>query len=257
MRINQFMNGTAPQLSTICSIEGDPGGGGGGGDDEAKWNERFHKASTEREKRFKASLVKELGAMFESQFGSKFDELRKILVDSPDPGGAPPREGEGEGRGGGGHKLSSEAEAMIRQAQRDAKEAKQLADKWQSEATQEKSRASKNEERQALLSQLSGKVKPALLDMVVDQLHARHIVRDPETKTILWKDDEGGTLPLKDAVAAWAKSDVGKEFTPPKEVRGTGSRGLSPEDNASRIPGSMNAETLGNIVLGSIPGSRG
>lgn len=236
----------------LCSAVGDPPGeGGGGGDDEAKWNERFHKASTEREKRFKASLVKELGSMFETQFGSKFDELRKILVESPEPKKGDP------GDPGAGHGMSKEAEAMIRQAQRDAKEAKQLADKWQSEATAEKGRASKNEERQALLSQLSGKVKPAVLDMVVDQLHGKHIMRDPDSGTILWKDDEGNTLPLKDAVTAWAKSDIGKEFAAPKEVRGTGSRGGSPEDNASRIPGTMNSETLGSIVLGSIPGNRG
>ncbi len=235
-------------------------GGSGGGDpdpdadaeEEKKFNERYHKAATAREKRFKADLVKEMNAMFESTFGGKFDELRKLLVESDPPEG---RERERESGEGGG-KLSAEAEAMIRQAQRDAKEAKALADKWQSEATAEKSRASKNEERQALMSQLQGKVKPALLDMVVDQLHARHLIRDAESGTILWKDDEGQTLPLKEAVTAWAKSDVGKEFTPPKQVSGTGSRGGSPEENASRIPGTMNAETLGSIVLGSIPGQR-
>ncbi len=230
--------------------EGEGGGGGEdkGADFEKKFNELFHKASTSREKKFKADLVKEMGTMFETQFGGKFDELRKLLVESE-----PSEREEGGERGG---KLSSEAEAMIRQAQKDAKEAKQLADKWQSEATAEKGRASKNEERQALMSQLQGKVKPALLDMVVDQLHAKHLMRDAETGTILWKDDDGATLPLKEAVNAWAKSDVGKEFTPPKPVAGTGSRGGSPEDRASRIPGTMNAETLGDIVLGSIPGQR-
>ena len=87
---------------------GDPGGGGGGGggDDEARWNERFHKASTEREKRFKASLMKEMGAMLESQFGAKFDELRKILVES-EPGPGPGEEREGE-------RLSTAVERILR-----------------------------------------------------------------------------------------------------------------------------------------------
>jgi len=236
----------------LCSVTGDPpdpAGGGGAEDEEKKFNERFHKAATEREKRFKKELVKELGTLVETQFGSKFDELKSLISaapekkDDPDPAG-------------GAGSLSKEAEAMIRQAQKDAKEAKQAAEKWQAEATAEKGRASKNEERQALMSQLTGKVKPALLDMVVDQLHAKHLMRDPDSGTILWKDEDGNTLPLKDAVTAWAKSDVGKEFTPPKEVRGTGSRGGSPEENASRIPGTMNPETLGSIVLGSIPGNR-
>ncbi len=248
-----FLSLMNPTSSLMCSVVGDDGAGGGDkeAEEEKRWNERFHKASTAREKRFKADLVKEMGSMFENQFGGKFDELRKLLVES-EPG---EERGEGE-RERGGNKLSAEAEAMVRQAQRDAKEAKDLAAKWQTEATAEKQRASKNEERQALMSQLQGKVKPALLDMVVDQLHGKHLTRDPETGTILWKDDEGQTLPLKDAVVAWAKSDVGKEFTPPKAVAGSGSRGGSPEDRASRIPGTMNAETLGDIVLGSIPGQR-
>lgn len=234
--------------------EGENEKGGGGGDedkdkiDEGKWNERFHKASTAREKRFKADLVKEMGAMFETQFGGKFDELRKLLVESDEK----PEKEEKEGKG----HLSAEAEAMIRQAQKDAKEANDRAKKFEEAAGAEKTKTLKNEERTALMSQLQGKVKPALLDMVVDQLHGKHLTRDPETGTILWKDADGSTLPLKEAVAAWAKSDVGKEFTPPKGVAGTGSRGATPEENASRMPGTMNAETLGGIVLGSIPGSR-
>ncbi len=237
------------------------GGGGGGAtktpeelaaEDEARWNERFHKASTEREKRFKAALVKEMSGVLETQFGAKFDELRKILVESPEDKEDRPQPGE---RGAG--KLSPEAEAMIRQSQKDAKEAKDLAKKWESEATAEKQRASKNEERQALLSQLNGKVKPALLDMVVDQLHSKHLTRDPESGAILWKDEDGATLPLKEAIATWAKSDVGKEFAAPRDVRGTGGRGPAEGNSGGdRTPGSMTMEKLGDVVLGSIPGQR-
>lgn len=231
-------------------------GGGGGGDDaaaadaafEAKFNALFHKASTAREKRFKTELVKEMSTVLDTSVGTRFDELRKLIVEG---------DGERQEQRGEPNKMSAEAEAMIRQAQKDAKEAKDAATKWQSEATAEKQKALKNEERQELREQLSGKVKPALLEMVVDQLHAKHLMRDPETGRILWKDEDDQTLPLKDAVAAWAKSDVGKEFTPPRDARGTGSRGgREPEDNAARIPGTMNAEKLGDIVLGSIPGQR-
>lgn len=221
--------------------------------EETTWNERFHKGSTEREKRFKASLIKDVESLLETKFGAKFDELRQLLVEAPEP----ERREDPEQRGGAGGKLSAEAEASIRQARADAKEAKGLADKWQAEATAEKVRASKNEERQALLSQLNGKVKPALLDMVVDQLHAKHLTRDQESGAILWKDDDGATLPLKEAIAAWSKSDVGKEFAPPRSVGGTGSRGpANGGDDAGVRNGPMDMEKLGNIVLGSIPGQR-
>lgn len=223
--------------------------------EEAKWNERFHKGSTEREKRFKMSLLKDVESLLETKFGAKFDELRQLLVEAP-AGDDPKDKNREEDRPGTG-KLSAEAEASIRQAKQDAKEAKALADKWQAEATAEKVRASKNEERQALVSQLNGKVKPALLDMVVDQLHAKHLTRDAESGAILWKDDDGGTLPLKEAIAAWAKSDVGKEFAPPRSVSGAGTRGPSGGgDDPSTRTGPMDMEKLGNIVLGSIPGQR-
>jgi len=223
--------------------------------DETTWNERFHKGSTEREKRFKTSLLKDVENLLETKFGTKFDELRQLLVDSPS--GDDPNAGRERDERPGTGKLSAEAEASIRQAKQDAKEAKQLADKWQAEATAEKVRASKNEERQALVSQLNGKVKPALLDMVVDQLHAKHLTRDQDSGAILWKDEDGATLPLKEAIAAWSKSDVGKEFAPPRSVSGTGSRGPSGggDDPATRT-GPMDMEKLGNIVLGSIPGQR-
>lgn len=241
------------------STEDDKGGGGGKDDndddkeasdaaEEAKFNARFHKAMTAREKRFKADLMKDVTATLESTFGAKFDELRKIIVETPED------EDKEEKKGG---KLPAEVEAMIRQAQRDAKEAKDAAAKWEKTAIEEKQRASKNEERQELMSHLNGKVKPALVDMVVDQLHSKNIVRDPDTNKILWKDDEGQLLPLKEAVTAWAKSDVGKEFAAPKDVRGTGSRGASAtaDDNALRT-GAMDGEKLASIVLGSIPGQR-
>lgn len=243
---------------------GDGGGGGGGGAGgdkpefltEAKFNELFHKASTEREKRFEAKITKALG----DTIGTKLDEFRQLIVDSPADGG-----GSGGGGGGGGGnnqnrgdaRMSPEVEAVVRQAQKDAKEANDRAKKWEAEAQAEKTRVTKNEERQAIQALLNGNVKPAMLDMLVDQMHSKNIERDPDTQTILWKDADGGKLPLKEGVASWLKSDIGKEFAPPRQAQGTGSRGNngSVETNSLRS-GPMDSEKLGAIVLGSIPGQR-
>jgi hypothetical protein len=261
MRISRSSGGNHTGLfgrPTIFMAPADPGGSGSKtpeeleADDERRWNERFHKGSVEREKRFEAKMMKTIEGVLESKYGAKFDELRQLLVESPEEptGREPERE-----REGGAAKLSSEAEASIRQARKEAAEAKAMSEKWQNEVTAERQKASKSEERQQLVSLLNGKIKPAQLDMVVDHLHSKNITRDSETGAILWKEADGTTLPLKEAVTNWTKSDVGKEFAPPRGAVGTGSRGPTPEENALRQPG-MDAEKLASIVLGSIPGQR-
>ena len=136
---------------------------------------------------------------------------------------------------------------MIAQARKEANEAKQLAEKHRQEAETERKRLAQTEERQALQSALNGKVKPALLDMVVHQLHQTRIQRDPESGAILWKDDDGDFVPYKDGIEAWSKSDAGKEVAPPIPAGGSGGRG---PDGALRGSGPMTLDVLGSIVGG-------
>lgn len=233
--------------------EDDPAGGGGEGDaDEAKFTERFnklfHKAMGEREKRLETKIMKGL----DTTLSSKFEELKTMLAaekpevkPDPKPGESKPNE------------LSPETRAMIQRAERDSKDAKEKAEKWEREAKKATEEKAKTEERQQLISSLTGKVKPALLDMVVDQLHGKHLVREKDddgnpTGRILWKSNEGDLLPFKDGVDSWAKSDFGKEVAPPRDARGSGGRGGSADDAGRNGP--MNDETLGSIIMGSIPG---
>lgn len=217
---------------------------------EERFNMLFHKASIEREKRFKKDLMKE----FDSTLGPKFEELREALKASVTEK-ANPEAKQGE-PGQPPAKLSAEAEALLRQAQKDAKDAKDMADKWRKDAEAERARGRAAEERQQLTTLLTGRVKPSVLEMVVDQLHGKNIVRDEDSGTILWKDHDGATLPLKDGVSAWAKSDLGKEFAPPVPVKGTGSRGPGDGGANGVRPGDMTLDILGSIVEGSMGGSR-
>jgi len=240
----------------------DGGGGGGTGGDNggsgekpeyltvAQFNEMFHKASTEREKRFEQKLMGNLKTTMETTIGTKFDEIRQLIVEAPED-----REDKSD-HGGGSGKMSPEIEAILRQTRAEAAEAKKMAEKWQNEATAEKQRMAKNEERQTIQGLLNGQVKPAMLEMLVDQMHSKHLTRDPESQTMLWKDSDGATLPLKEGIAAWLKSDIGKEFAPPRQAQGTGSRGNNGADQSTLRSGTMDMEKLGSIVLGSIPGQR-
>jgi len=230
-------------------------------DDDAAFTEKvnkiLHKALTDRDGRLEKKLLKN----FDTMLGGKFDELRTQLtadipddddVDVPDvvpavaPGGTPTP---------GVAQLSPEDRARIKRAEQQAKEANDKAEKFRIQAEKAEAEKAHTEERQMLQSTLAPYVKPKLLDIVVDQIHGKHLHRDPDSKQMFWKDENGETLPLKDGAAAWSKSDVGKEFAPPVESRGRGGRG--PNGSGDGVtPGKMTSDTLGDIVMGSIPGQR-
>lgn len=232
---------------TVMRMAEDPGGSGGkpnedDDEDDKKFSERFnklfHKAMGEREKRLEGKLSKS----FETALSAKLDEFMKTITPPKDD---PEKPGD---KGGDKKQLSPEIEAMIKQAQKDAREAKDAADKWRKEAEAEKKRNLRAEERQNLIGALNGMVKPQLLDMVVDQLHNKNLTRDPESGTILWKGDDGEPLPFKDGIAAWSKSDFAKEVAPPRQAGGSGGRG--PGDGVNRDPKSFSSEDLGALLSG-------
>jgi len=187
--------------------------------------------------------------------GAKFDEIRQLLVEGDDEPKDPPNPGQGDqGQGQQRHAtMSPEDRAAMKKAQSDAAEAKRKAEEWENRAKQEAERNRRAEERQLLASGLSGKVKPAFLDMAIDQLHTKHLTRDEETGAVLWKDADGTLIPAKDGIAAWLKSEVGKEFAPPRDARGSGGRGG--EDIPNR-PGSMTMEGLGDLVNNAMARNR-
>lgn len=216
---------------------------------EEKFNKYFHKAFGEREKRlmkkFDETLTTKLEGVTETIGNAMEERLNKWLED--DDNTPPERKNEGDGANKGG--MSEEAAAQLRQAQKDAKEAKDLAEKHKKEADAEREKTRKQQERSELQAVLTGRVQGPLVDMVVGDLHSKRIVRDKETDAILWKNDDGELVPFKDGVEAWAKSDAGKAVAPARPVNGGGSRGGS--DEIPTKPGTMTYEGIGAIVTGT------
>jgi hypothetical protein len=215
-----------------------------------QFNKLFHKAMGEREGRIEKNLAKK----FEGMLAGKFDELRTLLA-STDADTDDDVDATVDVDAGGEARISPDVRAKMLRMDRENKEFRESSMRFQQQYEAERARGQRAEERQALSSVLGPFVKPKMLDIAVDQLHARNLMRDEETGTILWKSDDGTTLPLKDGVASWAKSDVGKEFAPPVEARGRGGRG--PEGANGIQPGKMTVEDLGSVITGSIPGQRG
>lgn len=236
---------------TIHMGKNDDGGGGGGGDDGGDdgddgineeafgkmFNKFFHKAFGEREKRLEQKLTKN----FETTLGTKLDEVvARITEGTSKKGEEKSKDDTTPG------KLPPEVQAQITQMAKDAKEAKDLAAKYQKEAEEQKSKSRRTEEKNELTKMLTGSVKPALLEMVVGQLHG-NITRDDESGAILWKNADGEVVPLKDGVEAWKKSDAGKEVAPPRQAAGSGSTGGG---GAPTRPGDFGLEHLGGILTG-------
>lgn len=218
------------------------------------FNKLFHKASAEREKRFKNSLVKDIGELVGSKLDEALGEKLGTVIEGKlaeflkDDDGEQPTKGEGEKSG----KLSPEIEATIRQAQKDAADAKAGMEKAKAEAAAEKAKSRKAEEMSMLTQGLTGKVKPALLNMVASQLHGS-IVRDEDSDKVLWKNEEGEVLPFSDGLTAWLKSDAGKEVAPARPVGGTGGRSPDGGSPGKGQSGPLSPEDLSAIIAGSIP----
>lgn len=239
----------------------DPDEGGEGGEDAAfttRFNKLFHKAFDAKMGKVEKTLLMK----FDATLSSKFDELRNALapIDDDDDD-----DGDDEGAGGNetvdtpapqrpaasSSKMSPEDRARIKRAEATAKEAAAIAEKYKQQAEEEAAKRRQTEERQTIVSLMTPHVKPKMLDIAVNHALANNLIRDDENGQLLWKGEDGEALPLKDGVAAWAKSDVGKEFAPPVEARGRGGRG--PGENGI-APGKMTFEGVGDIVAKSIPG---
>lgn len=220
---------------------------------EERFNKFFHKAMGEREKRFEKNILKRL----DESLGSKMDELRTLIMSDDGDGDEqpPPIGDDGKQRpaptGQQTQALPPEIAAAVKRAERQAKDAMEKAERFEREAKEEKAKLQRSEEQQQLTQLLTGRVKPAVLDMVVRDLHGSRVVRDEDGK-ILWKGDDDQMLPLKDGVEGWARSDVGKEFAPPANARGSGGRGA---DGAVGKDGTLTMEGFGDLLARSMGGS--
>ena len=209
---------------------------------EARFNKVFHKAAAAREAKFKKDLVKDLDTSFSTkfeEFGKKIEETLAKAV----PAEGTPKEGAAPAGGG---KISPEIDAQLKQSMRDAKEAKEAMEKYRKEAEEARIKNQRGEERAELTKLLGPRVKPAMLDIAVDQLH-KNVVRDPESGAILYKNADGDHVKLDEAITTWAKSDVGKEFAPARPAGGTG--GSGGRGDAPTKPGTMSADALADIVV--------
>lgn len=213
------------------------------------FNKHFHKAMGERDNRLLKKVTASMGELLDAKLGEALDsKLNAWLEESGNDDDA--RRGEEPSVGSG--KLPPELEARMRASEKEAKEAKDIADKYKKQVEEAKAREKRNEELKMLSDAIAPSVKAKLLDMTVSDLHAKRLVRDEDTDKILWKNDEGELLPFKDGVAEWLKSDQAKELAPPRDVRGTGGRGPEGGGKGGK-GGAFSLEDVGAAIINGLP----
>lgn len=207
-------------------------------DFEERFNKLFHSAMKERDERLLKKLtgddspiMKKLGDVLGpvAEFMKKTEEEKTKEPPKSEPG-----------------KPSPEFEARFSALEKELKAQKEKTEKAEAAAKAERERSLRNEERTMLTQSLSGKVKPALMDMVAENLH-KNLVRDSESGAILWKDGDT-TLPFKDGFESWTKSDYAKEVAPPRDAGGSGGRG--PTGGGPTGGGNFGIADLGAMISG-------
>lgn len=205
---------------------------------EEKINKVVHKAMTERDDRLikkltgdDSPIMKKLGDVLGpvAEFMKKAEEEKTKEPPKSEPG-----------------KPSPEFEARFASLEKELKAQKEKTEKAEAAAKAERERSLRNEERTMLTQSLSGKVKPALMDMVAENLH-KNLTRDPDSGAVLWKDGDT-TLPFKDGFESWTKSDYAKEVAPPREAGGSGGRG--PTGGGPSSGGNFGIADLGAMISG-------
>jgi hypothetical protein len=217
---------------------GNPGGGEQpvGLTEEAskQVNELINKALGPRFKAFEEKQAKataEANTKLLESFGTTLDEKLAALK--------PTEEGD-KGKGGKPPATDITQSPEFRAMQKQLKEQGELLEKAKQDKATETARA--REEA------LNRKVEAELANYGISDPESARILlqgkklvgyEEDEGESIVFRDEEGGALPLKKGLESWVKSAVGKRFLPPSGANGSGDRsagGKKPQSSNGAAP---------------------
>lgn len=220
----------------------DDKGGGGGDDDkldpklERQLNKWFRTSGFS--KRIEDEVSKRVTKSVEDAFTKEDSPIMKAIsgiAAKRSEGGDPGDEGDPDGKGDRGPdgkfkprgaKPDSEIMARLKAAEEKAQRAENKIKEADDRRIAAERKADMDEERSLLAKELASRVRPTMLDDVVELLHGKRVIRGEPDKDgkrpILWKDDDGEALPFTEGVDKWSKSPRGKEYAAPVGSQGGG-----------------------------------
>ncbi len=226
----------------MADTQGQPSPQDGQGNDGPKYvtAEELNKAITARFTDHQKKLEKHLES-FSGALTGKLEELLKAAVPAPAPTSTAetPKPADAD---------SPALRGMMKQLE----ELKRDNLKIQQERDAERTRAKDATLRQQL--------SDALIKNGVDATRVKHavgILVDSEKRvrfeedgdSIVFKDNDNTDVDLLTGIKSWVKSDDGKFYLPPRGVNGSGDRGAGRAPNVTNTSKTVNAESLGNLIL--------
>lgn len=239
------------KMFKLYAPEGD-GGAGGAGDAKPLTADDVGKLIDER-------LGKAVNAAVTAQL--KRVDFAKMIGDAvaqaipPKDGDDPPAGGDDKGGKAGGGKLDPELERRIKAAEKAADDARKLAADEKAKREEAEAKARAQEERTQLHGLLqTAKIRPELLELTVDQLHAKRLVRDDEG-ALRWKGDDGALVDPKDGLAAFLKTPTGLALLPPRDAGGSGAGGGKPPAGGGKPGDLSDAQFVAGVLGNGTPGT--
>jgi len=201
--------------------------------------EELNKAITARFTDHQKKLEKHLES-FSGTLTGKLEELLKAAVPAPKSTDAadPP-------------KADTDSPAL-RGMMKQLEELKRDNAKIQQERDAERTRAKDATLRQQLSDALikngvdASRVKHAVGILIDSEKRVRF---EEDGDSIVFKDNDNTDVDLLTGIKSWVKSDDGKFYLPPRGVNGSGDRGAGRAPSTSNNSKTVNAESLGNLLL--------
>jgi hypothetical protein len=148
------------------------------------------------------------------------EKLQTFKPAAPDP----------EEKGAKGGKRSKEDDLELTALRKSMDELRLQNEQERARAARERSKNIDNSVRQSIYEALSEhgldavRSKAAFASFKLDgRFEAQHD-EDSDEVTVLFRDDDGTQVPLRDGIKRWVKTDAAKIYLPPTGAKGSGSR---------------------------------
>lgn len=141
----------------------------------------------------------------------------------------PAEEGDKNGKGGKGGR-SKDDDVEMTAMRKTLDDLRQQNEQTLQRAQRERAKNIDGSVRNAIFEELAGhgldqaRAKAAYAAFRLDDRVESQVDDETDAVTVLFRDDDGQQVPLKDGVKRWVKTDAAKIYLPPTGAKGSGSR---------------------------------
>jgi len=180
-------------------------------------------------------------------------EFAKLLDEkfaSFKPAGDDDKDGKGKGR------RSKEEDAELTTLRKRLDEVQQQNEQAIQRAARERAKNVDNTVRNAIFESLAEhgldqpRAKAAYASLHLDGRFESQVDDETDAVTVLFRDDDGAQVPVKDGIRRWVKTDAAKIYLPPTGAKGSGSRPTNSGGQKGALSDADIKNNLGEALAG-------